>query len=105
MTDPTPPLDEYLSVLPDRVVTRVNELMTTALDFAVAVLFAIGAWFWGARYLGPGMSWCAAALTLFVFSLLAQWRSRPRRPPVAEPAPVEDLPGASHPGNVHILGR
>lgn len=100
MTDPTSPSHDRS----DPVVTRVNELATTALDTAVAVAFAVGAWFSADHLFPPGVSWAAAGAVLFGFSQLAQWRSRPRAP---KPPTVGQLavPGPAHPGNLHVSGR
>jgi hypothetical protein len=100
VTDPTPPAGRA-----DPVVARVNELTTTVLDFGAAILFATGVWFWADRYLAAGLSWIAAALVLLVFSQVAQWRSRPRASKPVEVEHVEPLPGANHPGNLHVMGR
>lgn len=106
VTDPTPPLDEYLSVLPDRVVTRVNELITTVLDVAGALGVAVGiGWLiWGAPWRQPAAVIITGAL-IFGLSYVAQRRALPKPLPEVEQEIPEPLPGAAHPGTLHVLGR
>ena len=87
----------------DPVVDRVNELTTTFLDTLATLAFAVGAWVWGDRYLGTGMSWVAAGFVVFAYSLLAQWRNRPHVPK-RQPATPPEVPGPSHAGTMHIAG-
>lgn len=106
MTDPTPPLDEYLAALPDRVVARVNDLLTTLMDAAGAVGVAVGiGWaIWGAPWRHSVAVMVTGALVVLL-SGFAQHRAAPKPPPEPESAETIPLPGAEHPGNVHILGR
>lgn len=101
-----PPLDEYLSAMPDRVVARVNELTTTFLDVFGMLLFTAAAGVAGNALAGLWLGLLGAGLTVTVLSAFAQWRSRPRPiPDEAEPIEPQPLPGAEHPGNLHVLGR
>lgn len=101
-----PPLDDYLSAMPDRVVTRVNELTTTFLDVLGMLLFTAAAGVAGYTMVGLWLGLFAGAVTVTVLSAFAQWRSRPRPiPDEAEPIEPQPLPGAEHPGNLHVLGR
>jgi hypothetical protein len=112
VTGPTPPLSDLiadgqlLSELPDPVVTRINELLTTVLDVAgsLGTVFAVGWIIWGAPW-RQALAVAVAGLLVVAFSNLAQRRAAPKPPPPIEVDETIPLPGASHPGNVHIMGR
>lgn len=97
MTDPGQPRT-------DPLVERVNDLTTTFLDIG-GVLLLTAAAAYGARVTwGDGWALLVAGVSLLACSVLAQIRSRPRsnRPPA--PAEPDELPGPSHPGNLHMAG-
>jgi len=87
----------------DPVVDRVNELATTFMDVAAALLLAAGCGY--AALVSFGVAWglVATAGALLVLSALAQMRVRPHAPEYVGTEPAE-IPGPSHPGTVHIAG-
>jgi hypothetical protein len=87
----------------DPVVDRVNELTTTFMDVAAALLLAGGCGY--AVWVTFGLAWgmIVTAVALMVLSALAQLRSRPRVQAYEPVEPVE-MPGPSHAGNLHIAG-
>jgi hypothetical protein len=106
VTDPTPPLDEWISALPDRVVTRVNELLTTLMDVggALAVAFGIGWTIWGAPWRHT-VAVVVAGILVVLLSNIAQYRAAPKSVTPAETPEPAPLPGASDPGPLHVMGR
>jgi hypothetical protein len=106
VTDPTPSLDELFGQPPDRVVTRVNELLTSVLDVSgsLGLVFAVGWIIWGAPW-RQALAVAVAGVLVIAFSNVAQRRTTPKPPPVVEPEETVPLPGPADPGNIHFAGR
>lgn len=90
----------------DRVVSRVNDLVTTGLDAIATLAIAAGFGLWLAYAAGDaGIGVAAGGLVVMILSGLAQRRAAGPRP---RPGPQDDatipLPGPSSPGNVHFAG-
>jgi hypothetical protein len=92
---------------PDRVVARVNDITTTAMDTLACLSIAAGFGLWLAfAAQDPGLGVAAAGVVLMILSSLAQRRAAGPKP--KRPTPGDDetivLPGPSSPGNVHFAG-
>jgi hypothetical protein len=106
VTDSTPSLDEMFGPPPDRVVTRINELLTSVLDVSgsLGLVFSVGWIIWGAPW-RQALAVAIAGILVIAFSNVAQRRTTSKPPPVVEPDEVIPLPGPSDPGHIHFAGR
>lgn len=89
----------------DPYVGRTNQLTTTFLDTLGVLLVAAGCG-WAAWQVHPAWGLLAAGVVVTLLSAFAQWRDRPipfRR--LDDDASDVPLPGPTHPGNLHVIGR
>jgi hypothetical protein len=87
---------------PDRVVTRINDIATTALDILGALLLAAGSGYAVFLLFGIPAGLCLAGLVVMLLSSFAQRRAAGPKSK-AKPARTRP-PGPRDPGTVHIAG-